>query len=266
MRHPNLSAELNDLIEKGEDRDLSLKLRNLKPEDVIMIAFRDDQSYSAIMFAQVTKPAGPGMGKDSLEGELIDSIFPKEWLMEFARKGINVPPFGVKCSIAGSCTKNPDAPMGLTMLHFHTITADRQLLWYLGRDDLAWLFWDTVSAKSVIRKDDIPEMMVYARDVLGLKILSDKAHEEIRKKAQLANQEAEEWEKYIKQALQVRTRNSVYVLGKEDENGKRTLQKKPDGEVKVGKLVFLREGKSMRFVFDNSDYIDTSTVLEIEPI
>ena len=129
MRHPNLSARINEILERGQDPDLSLDLRTVKPGDVIMIVFCDDhQRNTAIMFVRVAKPAGPGMGEDSLNGVLIDGIFPGEWLLKFARKDVKIPPSGIKCVITGSCTKNPNAPMGLTMLHFHTATVGRNLL------------------------------------------------------------------------------------------------------------------------------------------
>lgn len=267
MRHPNLSPELNDLFERGEDSDLSLNLRAVKPGDVIMIVFGNDQrKNTAIMFVKVAKPAGSGLGKDSLAGALLDSIFPKEWLLEFARKDIEIPPLGIECVITGSCTKNPGAPLGLTMLHFHTITVGRNLLWYLGRDGLAWLFWDTVSAKSIIQESDVSLLKTYAREHLGLIELSPEECAEVTKKAQLANRESDEWRKYIKQPLRVKTRNSVYILGQETNDGSRTIQKQPDSEIMKGKLLSLRENARMSFLFEDGTGIDTSTVLEIDPI
>lgn len=270
MPHPNLSDKLNSILERGGDPDFSLDLRKVNPNDIVAIHLEgQDKKDQTLIFFQVDKPAGPGCGEDSAEGTLIDGFFSRDWLKSFIRADIPIPPIGQKCAIVGACTKNPGAPLGLTMLQLDNITIGRQLSWYMPADrDIGWISWDTVRSKAILDQENFQRIRDHLEndEEFGGKRLSLDEIEEIRREVAAEREEKERWQVFIKQPLRVETRNSVYLLGPEAEDGTRTLQKEDESEIWRGRLVSLHQGHSMIFDRDDRQTVQTSTVISAIPI
>jgi hypothetical protein len=256
-------------MEMGDNPKLSLDLRQVSEDDIIAIKFADDSDLS-FLFLRVNKSAG--CHKDGLQfGECVDCsiaycLISREWMKSFICANITVPIIGQKSYILGACTKNPYAIYGFTMLHFHTITIGRHLLWWIGEND-SFLFDETVQRVSIMHDDQLQKFIeqVERDGENGPGRYSLDEIEEIKLEVIAEKEKERKWQEFIKQALRIETRNSIYLLGPEKDDGVRTLQKEGADTVLIGKLSKLIKNHGLGF--DTKDgHLHTSAVSKIKPI
>ena len=253
MGHPNLSDELNRIVEMGQDPNLSLSLRKVTPGEIVAVQFSvPAETGLGLTFFQVDEP--PTKEAHGALCHLLYGLFPRDWIHQFISKGIPLPHFDQRCTLAGACTKNPSAPLGATMIQLDTITVGRHLLWYMP-DELRWIFKEQVAK---VRLGDLEEFQKMRNH-----LENDGRFQPFRIDNLLTDEQSKQQES-LRQPIKVRTRNSIYILGEEGQDRKRTLLRQNDGKGCTGRIACLYVGGSMTFDRDDGKFWRTSMVTRIE--
>jgi len=264
----HLTDELNLIIAQSESTVLSLDLEKIPRGTIISILLEDEEEQAILVFKIIQRAKQGDDPANDAKVKLIYALFPQEWIKWFLRAGLTPPFIGRNCSITGSCTKDPDAPMGMTMLKFHVLTLGRNVLWYFEGDaDKAWIPCPTIKNQTVLTTEQYeklkenleksPEYAKYHYTEADIEIISAEIQAE--------EEEHARWKIFTKQALRVETANSVYILTAADENSIRELQKEGDTIKREGRLIYLKVGDRMTY---NHKYgsINTSPVVKVTPI
>lgn len=116
-------------LHKSNKPCLSLNLRELEPEQIILITFGEGAKQNSIT-VRIKKPAGPGpTGKDAAIGQIIAVEFERETAKMFMKAGVLLPPLGEECALVAACTKDENKRIGAKDLHFHHLMKDKHFWW-----------------------------------------------------------------------------------------------------------------------------------------
>lgn len=148
MDHPHLSPELNALVARGNDPTQSISLREMHQGQIVELTFGDEGRKSVITI-KIETPAGSEIGRagDAATGTILLTSLQPDKVESFAKKGLPNPPIGIKCTLTGSCRKDKFAPLGMTMLHFHTLSVGRNIFWSTStpKGEAGWLFSEVLT-------------------------------------------------------------------------------------------------------------------------
>lgn len=268
MPHHNLDPRINALLEQGDNPKLNLILTEVSTGDIISVHLKKENE-EAILFFRIIKTAGPSMKPtDYCIAELIYYLVPREWMKSFLRVELPYPLIGQRCDIVGACTKNPDAQLGLTMLHFAHITQGRQMLWYMPTsEDIAWLYWPSIAHKAKLSEAEFVSLKANLEKAEEFDQLRFTEADIVQIQLEIQDEREEEvcWRKFVKQPLEIQTQNSIYLLSQEREGGTRTCQKQGSDDIYTGILIFLRKEHTMIFKVTDKGILETSHVCEIRP-
>ncbi|MCC7160183.1 hypothetical protein IT399_00420 [Candidatus Nomurabacteria bacterium] len=117
--HPNLTPELNAILEMGSNPEQTLDMRSVQKGKCVLVSFEGKNGVHLAF--EVTQKAGPDAFRNQAIGRILSSNLPTGTL--------DIGEGEEQIFIGGACTFNPNSRLGLTMYQGGHVTVGRWLLW-----------------------------------------------------------------------------------------------------------------------------------------